>query len=140
MSKIIKSKRAPRATQARPARNSAPLPSREQVLAYISGEAAPDGARPTPRIAKREIARAFNVKGDDRNALKMLIKDLEADGAITRGRKTLRVQGRLPALVAADIVARDRDGEMIATPSEWSEPGEAPRIVVSKPRGKREAA
>ena len=124
--------------RARSVRPAAPLPSRDQVLAFISGGAAPDGARPPLRIAKREIARAFGVKGDDRNALKLLIKDLEADGAITRGRKTLRPQGRLPALIAADIVERDRDGELIATPSDWSEAGEAPRIVVSRPRGKRE--
>ena len=108
------------------------------MLAFISGEAAPEGARTPTRIAKREIARAFNVKGDDRNALKLLIKDLEADGAIARGRKTLRVQGRLPALVAADIIERDRDGDLIATPSEWTEAGETPRIVISNPRGKRE--
>ncbi len=108
------------------------------MLAFISGEAAPDGARTPTRIAKREIARAFNVKGEDRNALKLLIKDLEANGAIARGRKTLRVQGRLPALVATDIIERDRDGDLIATPSEWTEAGEAPRIVISKPRGQRE--
>jgi ribonuclease R len=114
------------------------LPSREQVLAFIAGDTLPDGARQPIRIAKRDVARAFNVKGEDRNALKLLIKDLEADGAIARGRKTLRPQGRLPALVAADIAERDRDGELIAIPAEWTETGEAPRIVVSRPRGKRE--
>jgi ribonuclease R len=114
------------------------LPSREEVLAFVGGEAAPDGQKPPPRITKREIARAFGVKGGNRTDLKRLIKELEGDGAIKRGRKTLRQQGRLPALVLADIVERDRDGELIAKPVEWSEDGEAPRILVGRPRGKRE--
>jgi ribonuclease R len=114
------------------------LPSREELLAYIGGQAAPDGRKPPPRITKREIARAFGVPGDKRADLKLLIKDLEGDGAIKRGRKTLHPQGRLPALVLADIVERDRDGELIAKPVEWREGGEAPRIVVQRARAKRE--
>ncbi len=92
------------------------LPSRDELLAFISGEAAPSGEKPTGRVTKREIARAFGVKGEARNELKLLIKDLEADGAVTRGRKTLVRQGRLPAMVVAEIVARDRDGELVARP------------------------
>jgi ribonuclease R len=114
------------------------LPSREEVLAYIGGEAAPGGAKPPARITKREIARAFGVASNDKTDLKLLIKDLEADGAIKRGRKTLRRQGRLPALVLADITERDHDGELIAKPVEWDEDGEAPRILVRRARGKRE--
>jgi ribonuclease R len=137
LTKRIKSARSGRDSRPRAVAAGA-LPSREQVLAFISGETAPAGVKTPARIAKREIARAFGVKGEDRNALKLLIKDLEADGAVTRGRKALSVRGRLPALVTADIVERDRDGELIATPAEWNEAGETPRIVISKPRGKRE--
>jgi len=138
LTKQIKSARPVRAKLHHVKSPTGAVPSREQVLAFISGEAAPDGAKPPARIAKREIARAFGVKGENKSALKLLIKDLEADGAVRRGRKTLRVQGRLPALVAADIIERDRDGELIATPTEWSDAGEAPRIIVARPRGKRE--
>jgi ribonuclease R len=121
------------------ARNKAgPLPSRDEVLAYIGGEAAPDGAKPPARITKREIARAFGVKGGEKSDLKLLIKDLEADGAIKRGRKTLRRHGRLPAIVLADVLERDRDGELIAKPAEWNEDGDAPRILVRRSRDKRE--
>jgi ribonuclease R len=114
------------------------LPSRDEVLAYIGGQATPDGRKPPPRITKRQIARAFNVQSDDKAQLKLLIKDLEADGAVKRGRKTLHRQGRLPALVLADIVERDRDGELIAKPVEWTEDGPAPRILIHRSRGKRE--
>ncbi|MGD1037234.1 MAG: RNB domain-containing ribonuclease, partial [Roseiarcus sp.] len=110
------------------------------MLAFIAGEAAPSGEKPSARIGKREIARAFGVKGEGKTALKLLIKDLEADGSITRGRKTLSRQGRLPAMVVAEIVARDRDGELVARPVDWSEAGEPPRILVRRAKIKREGA
>jgi ribonuclease R len=116
------------------------LPSREELLAFIAGEAAPNGAKAPARITKREIARAFGVTAEDKGALKLLIKDLEADGAVTRGRKVLSRQGRLPAMVVAEIVERDRDGELVARPIDWSETGEAPRILVRRAKIRRESA
>jgi ribonuclease R len=129
--------------RANPKRAAAPTgtaPSRDELLAFLSGEAAPNGDKPTGRVTKREIARAFGVKGESRSALKLLIKDLEAEGAVTRGRKVLARQGVLPAMVVAEIVERDRDGELIARPVEWDGPGEAPRILVRRPRLRRESA
>ena len=134
----MKTARPVRAKPTRAQRQEGALPSRDQLLAYVGGEAAPDGRTPPARVTKREIARAFGVNGAEKAELKMLIKNLEADGAIKRGRKTLRRQGRLPALVLADIVERDRDGELIAKPVEWDEAGEAPRILVRRARDKRE--
>ena len=136
----------PSKTAARPksrSRTAAPvagaLPSREEVLAFIAnGGAGAD--RPPTRVTKRDVARAFGVKGDDRGALKALLKNLETEGAIVRGRKVLARQGVLPAMVVAEIVERDRDGELIARPVEWDEPGEAPRILVRRPRLRRESA
>ena len=110
------------------------------MLAFIAGKPAPNGAKAPAKITKREIARAFNVAGDDRAALKLLLKDLEADGAVTRGRKVLSRQGQLPAMVVAEIVERDRDGELVARPIEWNEPGEAPRIRVRRAKLRRESA
>src|SRR5438270_11563986 len=81
-------------------------PSREQVLAYLQGEASPTGAKPSTRVTKRELARAFRLKGGAKGELKTLIRDLEADGAVKRGRKALYRQGRLPAMLVADIVER----------------------------------
>ena len=116
------------------------LPSRDEVLAFLSGAPAPNGVKPPARVTKRDVARAFGVKGAARTELKLLIKDLESDGAVTRGRKVLRRKGALPATVVADIVERDRDGELIARPIDWTEAGEPPRIRVRSPRLKREKA
>ena len=110
------------------------------MLAFLSGAPAPNGVKPPARVTKRDVARAFGVKGAARTELKLLIKDLESDGAVTRGRKVLRRKGALPATVVADIVERDRDGELIARPIDWTEAGEPPRIRVRSPRLKREKA
>jgi ribonuclease R len=123
-----------------PQTSSQTLPSREDLLAFIAGDSRPSGAKSGTRVTKREIARAFDVKGEDKAALKRLIKDLEADGAVTRGRKVLARAGRLPAMVVAEIATRDRDGELIARPVDWEGPGEAPRILVRRPKLRREAA
>ncbi len=129
--------------QAAPAaeRKRAPaLPSREELIAFIGGEAAPNGERPPARVTKRDIARAFGVKGAAKAELKLLIKDLENEGAIARGRKALEVQGRLPTIVVADVAERDRDGDLVARPAEWDGEGPPPRILVRSPRGKRDNA
>ena len=109
-------------------------------MAFLGGAPAPNGERAPARVTKRDIARAFGVKGEAKAELKLLLKDLQAEGAVARGRKALTVQGRLPSIVVADIVERDRDGEMIARPADWSGETPAPRILVRRSRSKREGA
>jgi ribonuclease R len=129
----------PRAAGLAKARADAP-PSRDEVLAFLSGAPAPSGVKPPARVTKRDVARAFGVKGAAKSELKLLLKDLEADGAVTRGRKVLQRRGAMPAMLVADIRERDRDGELIARPVDWSEPGEPPRIRVRSSRLKRDKA
>ena len=121
-------------------RRSAALPSREELVAFIGGAAAPNGERPPARVTKREIARAFGVKGEAKAELKLLLKDLRRKARSRAAARRCMPQGRLPAIVVADIVERDRDGELIAKPAEWSEEGEAPRIHVRRSRRKRDGA
>ena len=120
-----------------------PFPSREDIVAFIAREreaAEKAGAAQPDKIGKREIARAFGIRGDDKILLKKILKELELDGAVARSRTGLHQTGALPQIVLADILSRDRDGELIATPAEWDEAlGQAPRIVIfapRKPRGK----
>jgi len=75
-------------------------------MAFIGGAPAPNGERAPARVTKRDVARAFGVKGEAKAELKLILKDLQAEGAVARGRKALTVQGRLPSLVVADIVER----------------------------------
>ncbi len=120
------------------------MPSREDILAFIArerqalGEA---GAAIPEKIGKREIARAFGIRGDDKILLKKILKELEIEGEIQRSRKGLHEKGALPQIVLADILSRDRDGDLIATPAEWEEElGPAPRIVIFAPRKARPGA
>ena len=119
---------------------AAALPTREEVIAYIGGAPAPNGERAPARVTKRDIARAFGVTGDAKAELKLLIKDLQNEGAVAHGRKALTVEGRLPSLVVADIAEKDRHGELIAKPVEWTGDDPAPRILVRRPSVKRDRA
>ena len=51
-----------------------PFPTKDEVLTYVRES-------PTP-VGKREIARAFAIKGADRQRLKALLKELKAEGAL----------------------------------------------------------
>ncbi len=114
--------------------------SREDIIAFIAREREEPGRSPA-KIGKREIARAFDLKGDDRVALKRLLKELEAEGAIERRRKGLHKPGLLPATVLADLYSRDRDGDFLAAPCDWdATQGAAPKIVVAIPRRQRPGA
>jgi ribonuclease R len=104
------------------------MPTRDEILEFLKRERE---AGQSGKIGKREIARAFAIKGSDRIALKAILKELETDGAIERRRKTLHRPGTLPSVVLADITSRDRDGELIAVPVEWdAEHGPVPKIVL----------
>lgn len=101
-------------------------PSREDILAFI--------ARNPGKISKRDIAREFDLKNEDRAALRHLLAELEREGQLQRGRRGFST-GALPLVFVAEITGRDKDGELVATPSEWdSAMGKPPRIVVVVPK------
>jgi ribonuclease R len=112
-------------------RNPRPLPSKEEVLAFIASRSG--------KVGRREIARAFSVAPGDRAALTALLRELHDDGTVERQRKKLHRAGHLPSTVLAEVTARDADGELIAEPTEWDEEahGAAPKIRVLVPRRPR---
>ncbi|NMG39135.1 ribonuclease R [Chelativorans sp. ZYF759] len=103
-------------------------PSREQLLAFINEN--PDQA------GKREIARAFGLKGPDRVWLKDTLRALEDEGLLERKAKKLVRPGGLPHVVVLDIFGRGSDGELLARPSETRDDnGPAPLVAIRMPRG-----
>jgi ribonuclease R len=110
----------------RSAKRAAPpsgLPSKADILAFIEG--APE------TVGKREVARAFGIKGGDRAALKAMIAELSQDGTLLGNRRAFKAPGRLPPTGAYDIVGRDDDGDLIAEPTDWSgAEGKRPRVLV----------
>ena len=63
-----------------------------------------------------------------------MLRELADEGHIERHRKKLHHPGTLPHVVLADITGRDRDGELIATPTEWDEDahGAPPKIRIAR--------
>jgi ribonuclease R len=104
-----------------------PLPSKEDVLAFIGSRAG--------KVGKREVARAFGLKPSD-VALKSMLRELADDGQVERRRSKLARPGHLPSVVLADITGRDGDGELIAVPTEWDEEahGAPPKIRIASSR------
>ncbi len=111
------------------------LPSREDILEFLAreqAEARASGKGNAGKIGKREIARAFDIKGADRIGLKKVLKELADEGKIESRRKHLHKAGEMPPVIVCDIITRDADGELIAVPAEWDEEehGAPPRIVI----------
>ncbi|PJG46911.1 ribonuclease R [Sphingobium sp. LB126] len=107
------------------------FPTREQVMDFIASSDQPAG--------KREIAKAFGLKGAEKIALKALLKDMADEGLIDIGpARAFHKMGGVPKVTVLRIVDVD-DTTLIATPERWEAEGQpAPRLRVVE-RGKRGA-
>ncbi|HVL78631.1 MAG TPA: ribonuclease R, partial [Sphingomicrobium sp.] len=106
------------------------LPTRKQILDFIATSDQPAG--------KREIARAFGLSGQDKVALKSLLKDMADDALIdpSPGRAFHRAGG-VPKVTVLRVAAVD-DGNVLAVPEQWQGEGSPPRIRVIE-RSRRSA-
>src|SRR4029079_17703389 len=104
------------------------FPSRDAIVAFIRAS--------TGKTGTREIAREFGLKNADRVELKRILRELADEGVIAKQGKALHEPAALPPTVMADITGRDKDGELIAVPTEWDEEqsGAAPKIRIHVPR------
>jgi len=104
-------------------KRAAPFPTKEEVLRFIRESETP--------VGKREIARAFHLKGSDRIPLKSLLKELEREGAVDRGRgRRLGAAGELPEVTVVQIIGPDEDGDLWARPVNIRPDDAEPRILV----------
>lgn len=111
---------------------SSPFPTKEQVLTFIKESSEP--------VGKREIARAFRIKGSDRIQLKALLKDLQAEGKLDRQpARRLTDPGRLPGVMVIEVAGLDEDGELLARPAVWDSDQPSPTIYLAPERGSRSA-
>ncbi|MGE0698083.1 MAG: ribonuclease R [Hyphomicrobiaceae bacterium] len=106
------------------------LPSRDEIVRFVEGAQG--------KVGKREIAKAFGIKGGDRIGLKTLLAEMASEGALVGNRKALKRHGQVPAVAVLEIIDRDAEGELVAQPVAWEEDaGERPRILVLSPKGRR---
>ncbi|HSJ77570.1 MAG TPA: ribonuclease R [Erythrobacter sp.] len=103
------------------------MPTAKQVLDFIQSSDIPAG--------KREIAKAFGLKGQEKIKLKALLKDMAEDGLIDGKKSAFHRMGGVPKVTTLKIVAIE-DGDLIAEPDNWDPeaPGNAPRLIIREPR------
>jgi ribonuclease R len=108
------------------------LPTREQILDFLKGSDEPSG--------KREIARAFGLRGEDKVALKRLLRDMGDEGLIDSAPgRAFHQMGGVPKVTVLRVVHIDDAGRALAVPERWEAEGEAPRIRVMERRGRSAA-
>ena len=99
------------------------LPSKQQILDFLGTASAQAG--------KREIARAFNIKGADRISLKALLREMTDSGLIAGNRRKLERPGMLPPVTVVEIVSRDKNGDFVGRPANWDEEhGSPPKVLI----------
>ena len=101
-----------------------PFPSMDDLVAYLN-----DNPR---KVGKRELARAFHIKGDDRLKLKDMLKELKHSGKTEKvaGKKLILADG-LPETCPCLITGTDSDGELIARPLNWTKQTPCPQILIT---------
>ena len=114
------------------AKYSTGLPTRKQILDFIAGSDDPAG--------KREIARAFGLKGQEKIQLKAMLKDMAEEGLIDGNRTAFHRMGGVPKVTVLRVIEID-EGEAIAVPDSWT-PDDAvppPRIRLRALKGRDSA-
>jgi ribonuclease R len=103
------------------------LPSKSDLLGWI---------RENPgQVSKRDIARAFGVKGADRPELKRLLRELAEEGHLEKDRRAWREAGRLPPVGVLEVLDPGPDGDLYARPLDWAGDGPAPRALYIPRKG-----
>ncbi|WP_037315281.1 ribonuclease R [Ruegeria halocynthiae] len=98
------------------------IPTKQEVLDWIS-------ANPT-LTSKRDIAKAFGIKGADRIDLKRILKELEAEGHLEKRNRSYRDPDRLPPVSVLQVKAPNVDGDLFARPLEWHGKGVEPIVLI----------
>ena len=100
----------------------AKLPTQADILEWIR-------AHPE-KSSKRDIAKAFGIKGAARIDLKQTLRELEAEGHISQSRRRFNDPDALPPVSVLQMLGPDDEGDMFAVPLEWEGTGILPKILM----------
>lgn len=98
------------------------IPTKPEILDWIS-------ENPT-LTAKRDIAKAFGIKGAARIDLKRVLKELEAEGHLEKRKRSYQDPDRLPPVSVLQVTGPDAEGDLFAKPMEWHGEGVEPVVLV----------
>lgn len=113
--------RKPKAKSSGPKKRDG-LPGRDEILEFIKTSPG--------RVGKREIARAFGIKGSERLDLNRILAGMTEDGVLSGAGKRLQKKGSLPSVTVLEVTGRDDEGDLIAKPVVWEEEGERPSVLL----------
>ncbi len=103
-----------------------PFPSKDQIRQWITDN---------PGLsAKRDIAKAFGIKGDARIDLKRILRELEGEGVVEKKDRAYREPGSLPPVAVLEVIGPDADGDLMARPLEEGV-DTSPRILIVPGKG-----
>ncbi|AXC48375.1 ribonuclease R [Paracoccus suum] len=97
------------------------LPSKSEIIDWLD-------THPTAS-SKRDIAKAFGLKGAERVELKRLLAELEGDGRLARRRRHYQDAPKLPPVSVLELRGPDAAGDLWARPMEWQGNGAEPKIL-----------
>ena len=98
------------------------LPTKDQILEFI---------RENPSSAsKRDIAKAFGIKGAARIELKSMLRELGEDGHLEKKRRLYLDPEVLPPVAVLVVDGETVDGELLASPVVWEGYGPKPRLLI----------
>lgn len=103
-----------------------PLPTKEQIRQWI--------AENPGLSAKRDIAKAFGIKGDARIDLKRMLAELEGEGVVEKTMRRFRSAGELPPVSVLLVLPPDKAGDLYARPLEEGV-DDSPRILIIPKQG-----
>jgi ribonuclease R len=108
----------------KPPRKPTGLPDRETLARFV---------REAGEADVSAIARHFGLKGSDRRAVRLMLKEMQAQGLLgRRGRKGFAEAGALPPVGVADVVERNTDGDLFVRLAKAGEDAPAVRLAPSR--------
>jgi ribonuclease R len=103
------------------------LPTKDQIRQWITENPGLTG--------KRDLAKAFGIKGDARIDLKRMLQELEAEGGIEKKARSYREPGALPPVSVLLVLPPDSNGDLFAQPLEADAGDTPPRILIMPQKG-----
>jgi ribonuclease R len=89
-------------------------------------------------VTRRDLARAFSLKGQERADLRAMMRELESEGLLARGhKKRVRARDRLPGVTVVLVTGLDPDGELLAQPASRDDDAPSARVqLIQDNRGR----
>jgi len=99
-----------------------PLPSKDQIRQWI--------AENPGLTSKRDIARAFGLKGDQRAELRRILAEMADEGGLVKSARRFRPKGDLPPVALLRVLKPDAAGDLFAEAMEDGVDKDAGRILI----------